>query len=147
MTYEEMRKRQHEDLDQFKEGSMFFAYSEAQFREGMRSLGLDPDKDRDKIYSEPGGAYCLCCRSAELWARLASYTDEVKAACAADPTGEGFIAGMFLHELAQHEYLYTEDITEAVQATPYTLEEIRADPALSHGLDYATQRARGTVRG
>ena len=49
---------------------------------------------------------------------------------------------MPLWELTDHEYCYTLDPEEAVDCTPYTLEEIEADPRLSHALEKAMRRAK-----
>lgn len=47
--------------------------------------------------------------------------EELQAAIAQDTTGSGFIYEMFLCELADHEYGYTQDVGETLDALGYTL--------------------------
>ena len=91
-----------------------YAFGEQQFREMMNAWGLDPEKDLDKIY------------------RLGE-----------DKTGDGFIYQMFLCELANHEYNYTEDVEETLDALGYTWEQIMADKRLLHGLKMAQKKITG----
>lgn len=58
----------------------------------------------------------------------------------ADVTGEGFIYQMFADEMADHEYGYTGDLEEVLEAVGMTLEEIANNPALSAGLIKAKRR-------
>lgn len=90
--------------------------------------GLDPEKTSTKIYrlGDAGGFYLrtdarLVC---DTFCRL---KEEREAAIAEDKTGDGFIYQMFLCELANHEYNYTEDVEETLDALGYTWEQIMAD--------------------
>lgn len=49
--------------------------------------------------------------------------EEREAAIAEDKTGDGFIYQMFLCELSNHEYNYTEDVEETLDALGYTWEQ------------------------
>lgn len=64
-------------------------------------------------------------------------------AIAEDKTGDGFIYQMFLCELANHEYNYTEDVEETLDALGYTWEQIMADKRLLHGLKMAQKKITG----
>lgn len=142
--YREMRERQQKEFNDFTKGNMFFAFSREQFAEGMKRLNLDPETDTDKIYRVPGGGYVLKAKAAEMHAILDRGDDEIKAACAADLSGDGFIFEMFKDILADHEYSYTGNLAESIDASVYTAEEINASPALLHGLEKA---ARYLLRG
>ena len=50
---------------------------------------------------------------------------------------------MFLCELANHEYNYTEDVEETLDALGYTWEQIMADKRLLHGLKMAQKKITG----
>ena len=67
---------------------------------------------------------------------------EMQEAIQADETGEGFIYEMFVSELFNHEYGYTEDITETLDALGLDLAEVDSSPALSHGLAKAAAYVR-----
>ena len=70
---------------------------------------------------------------------------EMKEAIAADPTGEGFIFDMFLRELENHEYGYTGDMTDALEALGFTAQEVVDDPRLNRGISKAHQVIMGRV--
>ena len=48
-----------------------------------------------------------------------------------------FIYDMFYAELANHEYGYTGDITDTVEALGYTVDDLNADKRLLKGLKKA----------
>lgn len=50
---------------------------------------------------------------------------------------------MFLCELSNHEYNYTEDVEETLDALGYTWEQIMADKRLLHGLKMAQKKITG----
>lgn len=128
--YMELREKHQAEVDAFP---MFFAFSEKQFEEGMKSLGLDPN-DTDKIYKlgNTGGFYRKSDAPAfrEMFER---HDKEMKDAIAADSTGEGFIFDMFNYELANHEYGYTHDPEPTLDCLGLTMEDINADPRLLRG--------------
>ena len=68
------------------------------------------------------------------------HDEELEAAIAADSTGKGFIYEMFLNEMENHEYSYTGDLEETLDAVGYTAEDIEKDKRLSVGLLMAHKR-------
>ena len=70
------------------------------------------------------------------------HQQEIKDQIEADKTGEGFIYDMFYTELANHEYSYTGDVTDAVNACGLTVEQLNANPALIIGLKKAADDQR-----
>ena len=132
--YAELRHRQQEEFNALPLG---FAFSQKQFDEMMQGWGLDPEKDLDKILRIPGGGYVqkrtLTCstrrRSATIrkWRRPSRRTRP----------GRGFIYEMFLYELDNHEYGYTRDTEDTLDALGYTAEEILGDPCLKRGIEKA----------
>lgn len=133
-AYRELKDKQQAEVNAFP---MFFAFSQQQFDEGMKKLGLEPT-DTDKIYKlgNTGGFYRKS-DSEALHAMFERHEQEMKDAIAADKTGDGFIFDMFDYELANHEYGYTRDMTDALEALGLTLEDINADQRLVHGLQKA----------
>ena len=73
---------------------------------------------------------------------LARNFKEVEDAIQADETGDGFIKDMFLYELRNHEYTYTCEVEETVEACGFTMEQIENDERLRHGLEEAAKELR-----
>ena len=71
--------------------------------------------------------------------RADRHQDERAAAIQADPDGTGFIFQMFRYELANHEYSYTGDLAETLDALGITTDEVNASPALLNGLHLAAK--------
>ena len=67
------------------------------------------------------------------------HDQERAAAIAEDKDGSGFIFDMFRYELSNHEYSYTGDLGETLDALGFTLEEINARPPLLNGLHMAAE--------
>lgn len=132
--YRELKDKHQKEIDNFP---FFFAFSNKQFEEGMKKLGLDP-KDTDKIYKlgNTGGFYRKT-DSDMLHEMFDRQHKEMADAIAADTTGEGFIYDMFMYELANHEYCITYDYEATFDACGLTEEEVASSPALMAGLNKA----------
>lgn len=139
--YSELRQRQQQEFNALPLG---FAFSQKQFGEMMEEWGLDPEKDLDKIYrlGSTGGYYKKS--DAQLIRDTFSrHEAEREAAIAEDKTGEGFIYEMFLCELNNHEYGYTMDTEDTLDALGYTADEVLADPRLKRGIEKAVTEICG----
>ena len=133
-AYKVLRDRQQEEFNALPLG---FAFSQKQFDEMMQGWSLDPEKDLDKILRIPGGGYVQK-KDADLLHKTRERHDaEMAAAIAEDTTGEGFIYQMFLYELDNHEYGYTRDTEDTLDALGYTAEEVLGDPRLKRGIEKA----------
>ena len=139
MTYKEMKDRQQAEINAFP---FIWAFNENQFADGMRRLGLDPTADRGQIVHVGGGGYIRKADKKALEDLFAKHRRELQEAIAADKTGDGFIYDMFYTELANHEYSYTGDVTDAVNACGLTVEQLNANPALIKGLKKAADDQR-----
>ena len=139
--YAELSARHQAEVDAFP---FMFAFSQKQFDEGMvERLGLKPT-DTHLILSIGGGGYIRKSDRDALHEMLNRHAAEVQAAVDADETGEGFVLDMFVYELDNHEYSYTRDVTDALDALGLTADEVWEDPKLRHGLRLARQKcARG----
>ena len=134
MTYSELKERQQQEINAFP---FIWAFNESQLADGMRRLGLDPEKDKDKLCSIGGGGIIRKTDADAMRAMFDRHRRELQEAIAADKTGDGFIYDMFYTELANHEYSYTMDLSEGIAACGLTVEQINADPALIRGLKKA----------
>ena len=131
--YEDLMQRQHAEFHAFP---MQFAFSREQFAEGMAALGLEPT-DMDKVCKTSGGGFYRKEDSPRLKEMMHRFDRELQSAIAGDRTGDGFIYEMFLSELREHEYGYTRDLGETLDALDYTPDDIQVDPRLRHGLEKA----------
>ena len=126
--YKLLRERQQREFNGLP---MFFAFNERQFNEGMEKLLLSPN-DTDKIVSIGYGGFMK-----EMTER---HEKERADAINEDLTGEGFICDMFDYELGNHEFTYTGEVDDALDALGITASEIQADPRLKRGLELAMKK-------
>jgi len=118
----------------------FFAFSEKQFAEGMASFGLSPEQT-DQIYSLRGaGGFYLRSDAERLHAMFDRHHEEHQAAIAADTKGDGYIYDMFYYELANHEYGYTGEIEDTLNALGITMDDVNADKRFQRALKKAMQK-------
>ena len=135
-TYKEMSERHQEEVNAFPIGA---AFSNEQFAEMMKKWGYRVSQ-KNMIVSLGYGCFI---RRSDLHAyteMMMRHKRERNEAIKADVTGEGFIYQMFADEMADHEYGYTGDLEEVLEAVGMTLEEIANNPALSAGLIKAKRR-------
>jgi len=59
-----------------------------------------------------------------------------------DSDGSGYIKEMFEYELWNHEYGYTYDLDDTLNALGLTLEKVKADKKLDNGLQLALKKYR-----
>lgn len=122
-----------------------FAFSKEQFAEGMKKLGLTVD-DTDKIYSIGCGGY-IKREDAHLMKETYKRREEEHAqAIANDVDGSGYVYEMFRYELANHEYSYTGNSSDAIAALGLTYEEIEKDERLSKAFEKAKNDERAWYR-
>jgi len=128
-TYLALKEKHAKEVNDFP---MFFAFSNDQFAEGMQKIGLNPS-ETDKIYSAGAGGYYKKTDAEKLHAMFKTHDDEMKQA----RTNEEFIFHMFDYELGNHEYTYTGEVDQTLDALGLTMEEINNNELLSNGLKKA----------
>ena len=132
--YRRMRARHQEEFNAFP---MFFAFDEQQFSEGMRRLGLRPS-DMNQVYTIAGtGGFYRKNDAPKLHEMFARHRRELWDTIAADKTGKEFIYDMFVCELKDHEFAYTRNAQETLDALGITAELMDDMPQLRLGLSAA----------
>ena len=127
--YLALRERQSNEIHMFP---MFFSFSEKQFKDGLEHLGV---KTVDEVTSIGIGGGFVRKSDVKLYeSMLERHYNELMTAIEQDKTGDGFIYDMFDMELANHEYGYTMDFTDAIYAVGLSITDIENSPALQHGL-------------
>jgi len=140
-TYSQLKSRHEKEYNEFSKDCVFFAFSNKQFEEGMEKLGLKPD-ETDKIYSIGHGGFILRTKSKEQNEMFLRFIKEHQQAIDNDTDGSGYIKEMFEYEMGNHEFGYTGDITDTLEALSLTMEEIRASETLSNGYALAYESYR-----
>jgi hypothetical protein len=131
--YNELR---NSNQKRFNKVPMIFAFGEAQLAEAMVEAGLKPS-DTDKIVSTGYGGYIKKEDMHLLTSVTKQNAEELQEAKDADTTGEGFIYEMFKYELANHEFGYTYELEDTLEALDLTMKQILSDKRLKAGLEKA----------
>ncbi len=131
--YEEINNKHQKRVDDFPLG---FAFSNNQFKNMMEKWGLK-ETDTDKIYSIGAGGYIRKTDLEEYNKMWDEIRKEEKDLIEQDKTGEGYIKDMFLYELENHEYGYTHDLEDTLDALELTYDQVMESPTLKHGLELA----------
>ena len=131
--YRKLRDKQQDEVNKFPLG---FAFGDTQFEKMMKKWGLNAKNDEDikqiaQVYS---GVFIQKKDIPAFNEMTQRHEEEMKAAIANDKTGDGFIYQMFCYELRNHEYGYTGNLEETIEALGYTFEDIECDTKLHHGL-------------
>lgn len=123
-SYRQMQERHQKEMNSFP---IAFAYSDQQFNDGMRRLGLDPS-ETDKVVSVFYGAFIRKEDRPALMEMFKRHSKEERDAFIKNEDDWAYHA--FRYELANHEYSYTSDYEPALEACGFTLEELKQYPDL-----------------
>ena len=130
--YVELKEKHQKEFNEFP---MFFAFSNEQFEEGMKSFGLQLN-ELDKIYKMGStGGYYKREDSSKLNEMLIRQDNEVEEA----RKDNEYLFQMFKYELSNHEYGYTGDLEETLEALGLTIEKINNDEKLLNALNKAVE--------
>ena len=139
-TYRQMKDRQQKEVNDFLKKYAFFAFSKDQFEKGMKSLGLS---DTEKLcYLGYSGGYILKEHVSEFAEMMKRFDEERAAAIADQEHGKEFALQMFRYELANHEYTYTLDFYETIEALGYSVDDINNNDRLLEALREAARQLR-----
>ncbi|MEG0898405.1 MAG: hypothetical protein RSF40_01665 [Oscillospiraceae bacterium] len=131
--YTTLKEKHQEEVNNFP---MFFAFSNNQFDDGMKKLGLQPS-EIDKVCSIGCGGYIRKTDGDSMTKMYRRHKKECREAIANDTTGEGYIYDMFRYELDNHEYCITCYDGDALDALGVTHEQVEADERMIKALSKA----------
>ncbi len=134
--YQNLKNKQQR---QFNEFPIFFAFSDEQFKVGMKKLGLE-EKDKDKICFIGAGGYIKKENKKQFEELFECFEKEKKQAIEQDKDGTGFIKDMFYYELGNHEYIITYDLSDTLAALDLTIEDVEKSNTLKKGLKLAKKQ-------
>lgn len=137
--YQEMRIRHQNEWNGFPLG---FAFDDSQFEKMMANWGLNAKKKEDlaKIEELCAGAYIRKSDVESFKLLNKRHGEELSEKISSDKTGSGFIRQMFDYELRNHEFGYTGEYEDTLDALGYTWKDIEADKRLKNGLTLAARK-------
>jgi len=143
-TYQEMKIRHQKAVNDFP---IYFAFSNVQLGKMFKELGLNPQKDLDKIARIPGTGGFILKKDIDAYQEMCKKQhEELQNAIREDKDGTGFIYQMFRYELANHEFGYTGDADDALAALGYTEKQVEETPTLKNGFEKAKHNIlNGTI--
>lgn len=131
--YQILINRQQEKFNKFP---IKFAFNDEQFKKGMNELGLN-ENDTDKVVSTGVGGF-IRKSDVDAYVKLGEkFDEELKKEIENDKFGNKFVKDMFSYELANHEYGYTQDYTDSLEALGYTIDDINKNSKLKKGFELA----------
>ena len=120
--YTALQNKHQKEINEFPFG---WAFSESQFNDMMiNKFGLTPE-DTDKIYSIGGGGYIRKCDSDAMHEMIERHTQERETAMRENK--DDYLYHMFDYELGNHEYTYTYELDDTLDALGLTMADINAD--------------------
>lgn len=133
-SYVELKEKQQIEVNAHP---FFFAFSDKQFKEGMKSQGLK-ENETGKIcgIGIPGG-FIKKSNAGTIAAMWTRQREEREAAITADKDGTGYIYEMFKYELENHEYCITWDLDDTLEVLGLTIDEVNADQRMVNALKRA----------
>lgn len=131
MTYQELRAEQQARISEFLSEYGFFAFSQDQYKVGIEKL------QTEELVRIPGGGFIRKDKYDEFLTMMHRHFDELQEALKEPETAYQ----AFVTELNNHEYSYTRDVTETLEALGLTQEMVNESAVLSAALERAVKYA------
>ena len=136
-TYKEMKARQLKEVNALP---IAFAFDDNQLKEKLAEWDITEEEAIAGAITNIGNGGFIRTSDADLVINtFRRIGDERSAAIAADQSGDGFIYQMFLTELRNHEFSYTQDADYTLQLLNISAEDLTNNAALQHGLNAAIE--------
>lgn len=140
-TYTQMKDRHQAEINALP---LAFAFSKEQYRDKLAAWNITEEEAKaGAVVGIGNGGFIRATDKELIVGTFARIRNEKKAAIESDTTGDGFIYEMFLYELNNHEFSYTQDITDTLDALQLTADDVNSNLALQHGLNKAVQEING----
>lgn len=119
-NYRSLKRKHQQSLENFE--GVFYAFSEKQFKEGLKKLNLS-EGDENKILKLGVGSFILKEKAVDFEKLILSQKQELKESL----KDEKFLLDALRYELSNHEYSYSGDIYPALNALSLRLEDVPRD--------------------
>jgi hypothetical protein len=123
MNYQEMKDKHRKRVNNFP---TFFAFSDKEFAEGMKKLGLNPD-DTDKILKIGGGGFIRKSDSKAFADMVDSFNSDLKMLL----NDDNALYDALVYELENHEYCITGDPTDTLDVFGLSVSDLEKDERLN----------------
>lgn len=134
-TYTEMKERHQSEVNALP---LAFAFSHDRYLERLAAWNITEEEAKaGAIVGIGNGGFIRASDRDLVISTFERIADEEAAAIAADQDGTGYIYQMFLYELQNHEYSYTGDIDDTLDALNISNKDLAENPALLAGLNAA----------
>lgn len=131
-TYKQMKDRHQAEVNALP---LAFAFSRDRYREKLAEWGItEEEAEAGAVVGIGGGGFIRSSDRELVVNTFKRIQEETAAAIEADTTGTGFIYQMFVYELNNHEFSYTQDTDDTLTALGFTEADINDNPALKAGL-------------
>ncbi len=134
-TYQEMRERHQKEVNEFPIG---FAFSDKQFVEQMEKWGLPPVTSA--VIGIGAGGFIRKTDKDAFIEMMARHRREENEAIKRD---QEYLCEMFLHEMYNHEYGYTHDPEDTLDACGYSWSQIQKSKKLREAWKKAEAKCFG----
>ena len=125
--YSMFKKAKQQKVNEFP---MMFAFSKEQLEEGKAKLGVTDNKE---LLSIGAGGFIRKTDKEEFENLFIKLDMEL----AEELNDDEFLYDAFLYEIANHEYIYSCDLTDALEVLGLKVEEVRADDRMNSILNKA----------
>ena len=135
ISYEEYRKQRQQEFNEISNKYIFYAFSDAQFKDGLKKFNLTTNKeDLDKLCDIGYGGYMLKDGKQELenfvnGDALKEHMKNLK-----------FAISAFEYELGNHEYILTYDMTDTLEALDLSFDDLEKNAILNIASRIAKKR-------
>lgn len=135
-TYPELKAKHQEEVDDFP---MYWAFGDDQWKKLLDRFNLTEEEAKEKLIRGPAGSIMFKEDYEAFKNMINTHNEEIEEQIDFDVDGTGFVKSMFLYEMANHEYGYTRDLTDTLDALNITQKDFEERPQLKLGLDLAKE--------
>lgn len=133
--YKIIKDRQQKEVNELP---YLFAFDDEQFKKGLEKLGLN-ENETDKLIYLGDNIYLKRTDLPKVEEVNKRHKEEIEREIKADVVGDKFIKDMFLYEMNNHEYGYTNEIEPILEVLNITEYDLRKNENLRNGLMLAKQ--------
>ena len=124
-TYKEMKDRHQTEVNALP---LAFAFSDRQYKEQLAAWDMAEEEAKaGAIIAIGAGGFIRSTDRDQVFSTFDRIHSEQRAAIEADTTATGYIFQGLKYELINHEYAYTGDTTEAIEAVGLTEEDLKRE--------------------
>lgn len=135
--YEKIKERHKKE---FATLPLHFAFGNEQIKKKLEELKVKEDEIDKKLVGIGAGGFMLKEDYPKYKEMAERHYKEIQREIENDKDGTGFIKDMFVSELNNHEYGYTKEVNDTLEALGITYKDLNKNENLQHGLELAKQK-------